>query len=573
MVKLVVLLIVSICGILLTFCNGIDFMKSPEYLEMLAKKQFDTTNNHEVDSFRPVVTISDGSKFQGLKVKSVYTFKGIRFGEAPVGALRWAPPRPWKNPEPNNVIDAAHYRDTCVQGFSEEIYVGQEDCLFLNVWTPSTSIGRNATGRLPVAVFVHGGSYYTGTGAMYSGADMVRFFEGKAVVVTVNYRLNVFGFLGSELLRQQDPEYRSTGNQGLLDQRLALEWVKTNIDSFGGDYNRVMLFGESAGAGSVSNHLVMKRSWGLFQSAAMESGSFSDWITQPMATAEKSFNAFMAAAGCDSVSCLLALSTQEVFAASLKVEAVHPYAYPYLPTADGVDLNTHPWIALERGEIADVPILHGTNRDEGAIFLDLPKSATYPEMIEFWKAYSFSNYTFTAEDLVKMSDLYAYQRYPEVERVSQYYWAAARSAGDVVFSCAARHTSQQLSILPNRRSPAYLYHFEHPRENMRFVSHFSEVPYVFHWEYLGFHSQADRDVADIVATLWGNFIISQNPNSQDVGVKGLPTWPQFTSIGQETYLLPSKEGIAAVNGIKQRECNFLIPILADSIRDAFSSQK
>lgn len=556
--------------------QGFDFSNSPDFVDMLVKQSIDSNNSGDV-TLRPTVTISDGTKFQGLKVDSIYSFKGLRFGEAPVGHLRWAPPQPWKNPDPSTVIDASRYRSACVQGISVAGRVlGDEDCLFLNIWVPESAIGRNLSVKLPVAIFVHGGSYNTGTGAMYSGADMVRFFESEAIMVTVNYRLNVFGFLGSEELRKLDKDSRTTGNQGLQDQRLAFQWVQKNIGAFGGDNKRVMIFGESAGAGSVSNHLVMKRSWGLYQSAAMESGSFSDWITQPMAVAEKTYGNLLTVTGCNDIDCLVALSTQQILELSMQVEAAHPYPYPYVPTADGVEINTHPWLALERGEIADVPIMHGTNRDEGAIFLSMPKDGSYADLVQFWKSYSTYNFTFSNEDIVKLTDLYVYQQYPDTagsDRVSQYFWAAARSAGDNAFSCAARHTSQQLLALPNRKSATFLYHFEHPRQNMRFVSHFSEVPYVFNWGYIGFNNVPDQEMADVMTTLWGNFIISNNPTSRNIGVKDVPSWPAFSAIGQETYLLPSKEGIVTANGIKQRECNFIIPILDSTIRNAFSSQQ
>lgn len=175
---------------------------------------------------------------------------------------------------------------------------GSEDCLTLNVY-----VNLNATAAssepLPVAIFVHGGAYINGAShlPLYDGVDMLEFWKGKAILVTVNYRLNIFGFVGSDALRSRDSDSGSTGNYGIQDQRLAFDWVHKNIGklfniwwhcsfflnnfgffvaSFGGDPEKVTIFGESAGAGSMSAHLVMPRSRGLYHRVVLESGAFAE---------------------------------------------------------------------------------------------------------------------------------------------------------------------------------------------------------------------------------------------------------------------------------------------------------
>lgn len=173
----------------------------------------------------PLVVLPDGTQLQGSKEGSVSSFRGIRFAQPPINTLRWAPPRPWVNPNISEVVDTTAFGHTCKQVlwgddglFSADH--GSEDCLFLNVYV-NLDI-QNASGDekdlLPVGVFVHGGSYVTGASSLplYDGVDAVEFWKGRAIIVTTNYRLNVFGFLGSEELRSQDPDSRSTGNQGKM---------------------------------------------------------------------------------------------------------------------------------------------------------------------------------------------------------------------------------------------------------------------------------------------------------------------------------------------------------------------
>lgn len=171
----------------------------------------------------PLAVLPDGTQLQGVKEGSVSAFRGIRFAQPPINALRWAPPRPWVNPNISEIVDATAFGHTCKQVLwgDDGLFSSDhesEDCLFLNVYVNldiqnSTSDDKNL---LPVGVFVHGGSYVTGASSLplYDGVDAVEFWKGRAIIVTTNYRLNVFGFLGSAELRSQDPDSGSTGNQG-----------------------------------------------------------------------------------------------------------------------------------------------------------------------------------------------------------------------------------------------------------------------------------------------------------------------------------------------------------------------
>jgi para-nitrobenzyl esterase len=165
----------------------------------------------------------------------------------------------------------------CIQG--SHVDAG-EDCLFLNVYTPARNTiasEQDGSGRsdraLPVMLWIHGGSYVSGASNQYPGEALVAASNGTVVVITINYRLNVFGFLGSKELKTRSPD-GTTGNYGIEDQRLAMSWARQHIAAFGGDPEQITIFGESAGGNSVINHLAQSASFPLYQRAIVESGAY-----------------------------------------------------------------------------------------------------------------------------------------------------------------------------------------------------------------------------------------------------------------------------------------------------------
>lgn len=173
-----------------------------------------------------VVILKDGTILQGTSNGISRSFKGIRYAEAPVGELRWKPPILYTNPNTDVVVDATKFGAHCLQDLWPN---GSEDCLFLNIFAP---VNTTEASSLPVVVFIHGGSYISGAAKFYTGENMVEYWEEGIVVVTLDYRLNVFGFLGSDELRRRDEENGSTGNYGLQDQRMGFEWVRQNIGKY-----------------------------------------------------------------------------------------------------------------------------------------------------------------------------------------------------------------------------------------------------------------------------------------------------------------------------------------------------
>lgn len=277
---------------------------------------------------------------RGVANQRYRSFRGIPFAAPPVGALRWAPPAPvvpWAG-----VLDATEYKHNCMQppGFDPPLPPPtlSEDCLYLNVWTPPHA---NSSSSLPVLFWVHGGSYHQGGAneSRLNGSWDAALYD--TILVTTNYRLNIFGFLASSMLRSRDPA-GGTGNYGILDQRAALRWVQANIRAFGGDPSRVLLDGQSAGGASVYNHLVRPLSWGLFSRAIAQSGGYT--LVLPQAETpefEDTYRTVLNVTGCRGVDCLL----------EIKAEQLLPVAsfLDFQPVVDGVDLK-------EQGEsISSIP--------------------------------------------------------------------------------------------------------------------------------------------------------------------------------------------------------------------------
>lgn len=291
---------------------------------------------------------------EGITADSgVRMFRAIPFAAPPVGALRWKAPQPvknWKGMRP-----AKEFAASCMQRpiFGDMEFRGpgtSEDCLYLNVWTPA----KDASAKLPVLVYFFGGGLMAGDGSeyRYDGESLAT----KGIVsVTINYRLNVFGFLVHPELTAEAP-YHASGNYGFLDQNAALKWVQANIAAFGGDPKRVTIAGQSAGSRSVTVQMLSPLSKGLFAGAIMESGSVvSGTRPESLADGEKHGLAFMAAAGASSLKDLRAMPAEKVLAMTAQ-----PKWARFPVTADGYQIPAKDLIeCVDEGALARVPLLQG----------------------------------------------------------------------------------------------------------------------------------------------------------------------------------------------------------------------
>lgn len=319
----------------------------------------------------PRVTVEGGALTGRVDSASrVLVFEGIPYAAPPVGDLRWRPPRP--APAWQGVRQASQLGHNCMQhqpygDITADIAGKSEDCLYLNVWTQSTS------GRRPVMVWIHGGGFFAGFGGeeRHNGGPLAR--KG-AVVVTINYRLGAFGFMAHPALAADAPEGTS-GNYGLLDQIAALQWVQRNIEHFGGDPTRVMIFGESAGAMSVGALIGSPLAKRLFHRAILESGTGTR-LMQSRKDAEALGLKLASALGVTGTDAAAAARLRAVPADSLLAAAVriqpNPGSPVFFPAIDGRVLPHPVDSTIASGGANVVPIIVGSNRDESVEVFGAP---------------------------------------------------------------------------------------------------------------------------------------------------------------------------------------------------------
>ena len=398
--------------------------------------------------------------------------------------------------------------------------------------------------------------------------------------------MNVFGFLASDKLRSKDVVDGSTGNAGIQDQRLAFKWVQDNIAAFGGNPSDVMIFGESAGATSITNHLCMKKSWDLYSHVILQSGSFSQFGTLPLSYAEEMFDLVVAeSADCKDllddalITCLSDLSADDLFTAFENVDPPNLfYKDGFGPVVDNVEIMSHPWMLLTNpGEYPDainvnVDILQGTNQDEGTPFSGKPSSVvSQPHFRFFWQFLLGARATSDILDLLE--SLYLNAQYvasfpPTAPAGFNDFWlAASRGFGDAGFSCPNLQASQILTPLLNANGKKmYSYFLEYaPVASLGFVENTAILPFVFRDPAL---PATDMVMADVINSAWGNFLVSRDPNT---GVNALPVpWREYVVADDNTYnmkdadpdVVDSNNGIYEKTSLKQNECALIwVPVL------------
>jgi para-nitrobenzyl esterase len=450
----------------------------------------------------------------------VRAFLGIPYGAPPVGALRWQAPQPV--PPWTGIKRATTFGARCMQGpiFGDMVFRDQpsEDCLYLNVWAPANAA------KLPVMVWIYGGGFQAGS-ASEPRQDGSKLATKGVIVVSMNYRLGVFGFLAHPDLTREASS-KASGNYGLLDQIAALRWVQKNIAAFGGDLGNVTIFGESAGSFSVSALMASPLTKGLFQKAIGESGAYlagpsGSLAPKRLASAEAEGQKFAQGLGADSIAALRAKSADDVLKAALAGGRGTWFA----PDIDGYVLPDDPYTIFTGGQQQHVPLLAGWNLGEGRAGVTLAKEKMTAET---FAKQTRERYKDAADAVLKV-----YPATNDAEAVE----SAAALAGDVFIGYG---TWKWLDLhLATGNSPVYRYSFDRdrpiaPDTKVNGITatakdigarHAGEIEYVFGalssepkaaWEPI------DMAISEQMMSYWTNFAKTGNPNGA-----GLPNWPAY----------------------------------------------
>ncbi|HZR80104.1 MAG TPA: carboxylesterase family protein [Candidatus Binatia bacterium] len=471
---------------------------------------------------------------QGEVVGGTRRFLGIPFAAPPVADLRWrppAPPAPW-----TDTLAATAFGSSCPQrpstlGTPSE----NEDCLYLNVWTPDPAPAE----PLPVMVWFHGGGNEFGS----AGDDVPlglggKIFDGRilsetraVVVVTTNYRLGKLGFFAHPALAAEDPDHPFAGNQGLLDQRAALAWVRDNVAAFGGDPDDVTIFGESAGSVDVCLHMVSPGSGGLFHRAISESGGCTtrqDTPAEAAAQAEQIAAVVGCAGAADELACLR----------RARVGALLDSGVAVGPVVDGDFLPDQPRALFAARRFADVPYVIGANADEGTIFfLGVAPVRTEDEYVVALR----ERYGERADEIAAV--------YPAASFATPQD-ALVRVVGDSGLVCGTYDSARRAAAAG---ATVYLYNFARWVQipalqplDLRAL-HGAEIAYVF-----GSPPPAtddDRALVDAIQGYWTRLASTGDPNGD--GAVRWPTYDDATDLR-----LNLDVDISAVSGFRRRECEY-----------------
>lgn len=500
-----------------------------------------------------LIVETNAGKLRGTIERHVYAFKGIHYGESTGGKNRFLPPipvKPWTGirdaydfgpiaPQFGALVD-------CIEEVSDERITGMrrhlpqsEDCLVLNLWTPSLNDG----GKRPVMVWLHGRGFAEGAGSeiSYNGADLAR--TGDVVVITINHRLNVFGYLHLADIAGKD--YEGSGVAGMLDAVLALKWVHDNVEKFGGDPGNVTIFGESGGGVKVSTLLAMPSAKGLLHRAIIQSGpgiagfeaKNASVLTEQL-LAKLNINK-------NEITKLQELPFEQVKNAARDIGNALVAGRPvgrltgartggvmdFRPVVEGKYFPVHPFLPVAAPAIADVPVLIGTNRHESALFL-----ATDPKRI-----------TLTEEDLKKRLLPILGNKCDNIVNVYRKNRPSA-TPWDLLVAINSEGMRRASVTLAERKSesggaPVYMYLFTYESGYLNGIfksCHFMEIGFVFNHVDdvpLSGSRQDKYELAEKMSKAWISFARTGNPNHPE-----LPKWAPYTTKNRATMLfdIPSK---------------------------------
>ncbi|XP_061205220.1 acetylcholinesterase, partial [Neopsephotus bourkii] len=514
-------------------------------------------------------------------------FLGIPYAQPPLGPLRFRPPipaRPWTHP-----LDASSHPNACFQlvdtafpGFhGAEMWNPNrdmsEDCLYLNIWTPSPRPPQ----PIPVMVWIYGGGFYSGAASLDVYDGRILAVDQSVVVVSMNYRVGALGFLGF-------PGYGDApGNVGLLDQRLALTWVQRSIHAFGGDPNRVTLFGESAGAASIGIHLLSPITRSLFHRAVLQSGSpNAPWVTIGPNESRRRGLALGVALGCignesEVVGCLREREPQELVQwEGSVIPQGSVFRFAFVPVVDGEVIRDSPDALLKEDAGRQCDILLGAVQDEGTYFLvyGVPGFGKDNESLisrdEFLQGVRMG--VPQANEVVSAAVELQYTDWLDQYNPVKNREALGAIVGDHNVVCPLMEFASHWD--EGGRGRVYAYLFEHRASNLGWpqwmgVPHGYEIEFVFGQPLRAGmnYTEEEKRLSRRMMGYWGNFARTGDPNKanddddDDDDGGGVPSWPQFTARGQG-YARLNTEPLGEGKGLRAQACAFWTRFLPKLMR-------
>ncbi len=457
---------------------------------------------------------------EGLQNDETLEFLGIPFASPPIGDLRWRPPvspEPWTTPMLTQEYSPKCPQKNFSQGDSTAVVEGNEDCLYLNIWTPDTT-GND----LPVMVFIHGGGNQQGSASefslgteIYNGKNLSQ--RGNVVVVTIQYRLGPLGFLVHPGLEAENGE-NTSGNYAVMDQILALQWVQNNIAKFGGDNSRVMIFGESAGGVNVGNLLTTPMASGLFHRACIQSAgpnlqNYSDALENGLAYADS-----LNAPGTDTeqIAYLRSLDSETLIAGLESPLNGGFVQSEWKPVLDNYLFDDIPINTFQSGEFNKVPLIIGSTADE--------MSLSAPALVSPVTVEILIN-LYIPEPLRPL----AHELYPSGSNNEEARESYVQILTDAQFTSPARRTAGCVS--QNQEAPVYRYFFTHTHAGFLGdygAYHGIELFYGFNnWENTSIaigplYTDEDESVQNKMLEYWVNFAATGDPNGEN-----LESWPAY----------------------------------------------
>lgn len=511
--KKYILVLVLILALVLTGCSGDEAYTPPEYQENQV-----ITSDYD---YSLAATCSNGT-FVGQKDEDVISYKGIPYAKQPVGELRW---KKAEYPDDSNeVYEAYYYGKSPIQtewpSETGSYYEQGEDCLYLNVWTADNNLKNK-----PVMVFLHGGSYGWGgtTDPLYDGHNFVQEHD-DVILITVGYRTGIMGFIDFDSVEGGE-EYAESGNLGLLDQVAALKWINENITAFGGDPSNVTVFGESAGAGSVSLLPLIDEAEGLFQKVIAESGSIA--LTYSTEECQRLTEMLLDETGAENMDDLMALSEEELMEINENLND-----YNNFPERDGVVIPENLYAAYENGESAEIDMIIGTNADETRYWIN--EMGYSVPFIDGKYTYALLMPLMFDSNMKEVSE--GDRQYVDAfmqDQTDQHIWNLSEFYNELLFRVPAIAMADSHS---RNGGNVYMYYWEYPSAIGELgACHAVELAYVFNNldETIYTGDNIDENLAAEVQEMWVNFARTGDPSTEN------NDWRNYTYDDPDTIILDS----------------------------------